>query len=147
MTKAIIEGNTITAVRPLMVAREALVNSADDIVIVAGNDGYITHAAPGTGCYWVVSEVTIGFDIQPLAAFDLYMTYDVGAGAVTCFQTHIGAGNPVGGTDVSTMGVFGFYFPVSRRFPNDAEVIVRCDSGDGAVSASMNILSWVEEEV
>lgn len=67
--------------------------------------------------------------------------------AVTCFQTHIGAGNPVGGTDVSTMGVFGFYFPVSRRFPNDAEVIVRCDSGDGAVSASMNILSWVEEEV
>lgn len=147
MVKQIIEGTEIQHRKPLNVERCAEVNPADDIMIDAGNDGWITHAAPGAAFTWVVSQVTVAFDIMPTGAFRLEMTYDLGPGAVTVFDSYVGAAAPANGTDVNTMGVFGFYFPVSRKFPANSEVVVTLYSGDGAVASSMNLLSWVEMEL
>ena len=146
MTKAIIEGNTITETRNLHVARMCLVNSADDLMIDAGNDGWIHHAAPGAGYYWVIGSVEVGFDSMPaVAAFRLEIWYNVGAGNVVVYDSYIGAIAPPQGTGVNTMGVFSFNWPVSRRFPENAQVRVTLYSGDPAVNASLNLLSWVED--
>jgi hypothetical protein len=145
MTKAIIEGNTITETRNLHVGRMALVNSADDLMIDAGNDGWIHHAAPGAGYAWVVSSVTVGFDLQPTGPFRLEIWYNIGAGNVVVYDTYIGAPECAQGTNVSGINVFGFYWPVSRRFPANAQVRVTLYSGCGATAASLNLLSWVED--
>jgi len=148
MTEAIIEGNTITHVHPLNVERCAMVNPADHLMILANNDGSITHAAPGAGWCWVVSQVTVGFAIMPTGAFRLEMTYQIGGvGAiVTVFDSYIGAPECAQGTNANSMGVFGFYFPVSRKFPANAEVVVTLYSGDAVTASSLNLLSWAEEE-
>jgi len=145
MTLTKIEGNTITETRPLNVERTCLVNAADDLMIDAGNDGWITHAAPGAGYYWVIASVTVAFAIMPVGPFRLEIWYNVGAGNVVVFDSYVGTPPAAQGTDVNTMGVAGFYWPVSRRFPENAQVRVTVYSGDPAAAASLNLLSFVED--
>lgn len=145
MTEVKLSGGAyVTATRPLMVARECLVNSADDNMIDAGNDGWITHAAPGTGSFWVIGSAEVGFDLMPTGSFRLEMWYNVGAGNVVVYDSYVGAPPAAQGTDVNTMGVIEMNGPISRRFPDDAEVRITLYSGDGAVASSLNIVSWVE---
>jgi len=145
MTVTNIEGNRIAEDRALNVERTCLVNPADDLMIDADNDGWILHAAPGVGFCWIIGSVTVAFDIMPLGAFRLEIWYNVGAGNVIVFDSYIGAPASAQGTGVNTMGVFGFYWPVSRRFPENAQVQVTLYSGDALVASSLNLLSWVEE--
>ena len=140
-------GNTVTATRPLMVARECLVDPSDDLMIDAGNDGWITHAAPGATSFWVLGSVQVGFDIMPVGSFRLEIWYNVGAGNVVVFDGYVGAPPAAQGTDVNTMGTIEMNGPISRRFPANAEMRVTLYSGDPAAAASLNILSWVETYV
>ena len=146
MTKAAIEGNTITETRNLHVARMGLVNSADDLMIDAGNDGWIHHAAPGVGYCWVIGSVEVGFALMPAAGpFRLEIWYNVGAGNVVVYDSYVGTPPAAQGTNVNTMGVFSFNWPVSRRFPENAQVRVTLYSGDPLAAASLNLISWVED--
>ena len=145
MTKALIEGNTITETRNLHVARMGLVNSADDLMIAADNDGWITHVAPGAGYCWVLGSVEVGFAMMPTGPFRLEIWENLGAGNVVVYDSYIGAPPAAQGTDVNTMGVFSFNWPVSRRFPENASMRVTLYSGDALVAASLNLLSWVED--
>jgi len=145
MTETKIDGNTIRPTRTLTVSRMAAVNPADDLMIDADNDGWITHAAPGAGYAWVISEVTVGFDMQPTGAFRLEIWYNVGAGNVVVFDSYVGGPECAQGTNVSGINVFGFYWPVSRLFPENAQVRVTLYSGCAATASSLNILSWVED--
>jgi len=145
MTLAKIEGNTITETRNLHTGRMALVNSADDLYIDPGNDGWIDHAAPGAGYAWVISSVEVAFDLMPTTAFRLEVWYNVGAGNVVVYSSYVGAPPAAQGTNVNTMGVACFPWPVSRRFPENAQVRVTFYSGDPLVGASLNLLSWVED--
>ncbi|HUW14011.1 MAG TPA: hypothetical protein VM537_30080 [Anaerolineae bacterium] len=145
MTLAKIEGNTITETRNLHVARMCLVNSADDLMIDAGNDGWILHAAPGAGCCWVIGSVEVAFALMPTAPFRLEIWYNAGAGNVVVYDSYVGTPPAAAGTDVNSMGAFSFNWPVSRRFPENAQVRVTLYNGDVLVAASLNLLSWVED--
>ena len=145
MTLAKIEGNTITETRNLHVGRMALVNAADDLMIDAGNDGWILHAAPGAGSAWVIGSVEVGFAIMPLGPFRLEIWYNVGAGNVVVYDSYVGTPPAAAGTNVNSMGAFAFNWPVSRRFPENAQVRVTLYSGDALAAASLNLLSWVED--
>jgi len=145
MTVTAIEGNTISETRNLHVARMALVNPADDLMIDAGNDGWITHAAPGAGYCWVIGSVEVAFALMPTAPFRLEIWYNLGAGNVVVYDSYVGAPPAAAGTNVNTMGVAGFFWPVSRRFPENAQVRVTLYSGDALVASSLNLLSWVED--
>ena len=145
MTLAKIEGNTITETRNLHVARMGLVNPADDLMIAADNDGWITHVAPGAGYCWVLGSVEVGFAMMPTGPFRLEIWENLGAGNVVVYDSYIGAPPAAQGTDVNTMGVFSFNWPVSRRFPENASMRVTLYSGDALVAASLNLLSWVED--
>jgi len=145
MTETKIEGNTIRPTRTLTVSRMAAVNPADDLMIDANNDGWITHAAPGAGYAWVISSVTVGFALQPVGPFRLEILYNVGAGNVVVFNSYVGGPECGNGTNVSGINTFGFYWPVSRLFPENASVTVTLYSGDGVTASSLNLLSWVED--
>ena len=145
MTLAKIEGNTITETRNLHVARMGLMDPADDLMIDAGNDGWIDHVAPGAGYCWVLGSVEVAFDLMPTAPFRLEIWYNAGAGNVVTYDSYVGAPPAAQGTDVNTMGVFSFNWPVSRRAPENASMRVTLYSGDALVAASLNLLSWVED--
>ena len=148
MVEAKISGSRIHHRRPLNTERCAMVNTADDLMILAPNDGWITHAAPGAGFCWVLGQVTVGFDMQPTGASHLEITYQIGAAAVeTVFDSYIGGPECANGTNVSGINVFGFYFPVSMKFPANSEVIVTLYSGCAVTASSLNIISWVETEI
>jgi len=145
MTETKIEGNTIRPTRTLTVSRMAAVNPADDLMILANNYGYITHAAPGLGYAWVISSVTVGFALQPTGAFRLEILYNAGAGNVVVFDSYVGGPECSQGTNVSGINTFGFYWPVSRLFPENASVTVTLYNGDAVTASSLNLLSWVED--
>ena len=142
-----IDGSRIHHRRPMNTEHCAEVNLADDIMIDADNNGWIIHAAPGAGYCWVVSQVTIGFDLQPTGAFHLEMAYDAGAGYLVVFDSYVGGPECGNGTNVSGINVFGFYFPVAPKFPANSAVRVMLYSGDAVTASSMNLLSWVETEI
>lgn len=137
-------GNLINELRALDIHNVCQVNSADDLLIAAGNDGWITHAAPGDGLSWVLGSVVVGFDTAPLGAFRLEVWYNIGAGNVVVFNSYVGTATPVGGTDISPVMPIMINWPVSPKFPEDAQMRVTLYSGDAAAAASLNILSWVE---
>ena len=144
MVEQKIAGSRIHHRRPLNTERCAEVDVADNVMIVAGADGSITHIAPGAGYCWVLGQVTIGFDLQPTGAFHLEVAQDVGAGYVVVFDNYVGGPECGNGTNVSGMNAFGFYWPVSRRFDENAPVRVTLYSGDGVTASSLNLVSWVE---
>lgn len=141
MTKHIIEGSVIEHIHPLNVERVGVVDEADGYMIAAGVDGWINHAAPGLGFCWTIDSALVGFDIMPTAAFRLEIWYNIGAGNVVVFDSWVGAAPAANGTDVNTMGVAEMIGPVSRRFPEDAQVRLTLYSGDAAVAPSLNIVS------
>lgn len=140
-------GNYVKIDRPLIVARECLVDPADDNMIDAGNDGWITHAAPGADSFWVLESVQVGFDLMPTGSFRLEIWYNIGAGNVVVYDSYVGAPPAAQGTDVNTMGVIEMNGPVSRRFPDNAQMRVTLYSGDVLVASSLNIISKVETHV
>ena len=148
MVEQKIDGSRIHHRRPLNTERVAEVDPADDLMIDAGNDGWITHAAPGAGYSWVLGSVEVGFAIMPAAGpFRLEVWENVGAGNVVVYNSYIGAPPAANGTDVNTMGVFSFNWPVNRKFTANAQMRVTLYSGDAAVASSMNLISWVETEL
>lgn len=147
MVEQKIDGSRMHHRRPLNTEHCAEVNLADDIMIDAENNGWITHAAPGAGYTWVVSQVVIGFETQPTGVFHLEMAYDAGAGYLVVFDAYVGGPECAQGTNVSGINSFGFYPSVARKFPANSAVRVMLYSGDAVTASSMNILSWVEMEL
>ena len=147
MVEQKIDGSRIHHRRPLNTERVAEVDSNDDIIAVPGDDGWITHVAPGDGYCWVLGQVTVGLDIMPVTAFHLQVWYNVGAGNVVVFDNYVGAVAAAQGVNDNSMGIGQFHFPVGMKFPSNAEVRVTLFHGDDAPSSSLNIISWVEMEL
>jgi len=147
MVEQKIAGSRIHHRRPLNTERVAEVDPADDIMIDAANDGWITHAAPGDGYCWVLGQVTVGFDIMPDTAFHLQVWYNVGAGNVVVFDNYVGAAAAAQGVNDNSMGIGQFHFPVGLKFPSNAQMRVTLFHGDDVPASSLNVISWVEMEL
>lgn len=139
-----IEGNTITHRWALNI--ENVHEIEPECMDMQPGDAQIIwdFGLPTTGNCWVLSAITISFDLQPVLPGMLWV--DSNAGATLWWMTFVGQ-TPAAVAGVPTaQGPYKFHFTPVIKFPVDEDVAINYIGGDPAVIFWNSWEIWQEQE-
>jgi len=139
-----IAGNTITHRWPLNI--EHVHEISDEQFDLEAGDfaGLWDLAAPADGYCWVLSSITVGFDVQTVLPSVLFVDSD--AGGTLWWSTYVGQ-TPAPLVGVPTaQGPFKFHFVPAIKFPVNEDVAINWIGGDPAVLFFISWEVWQEQE-
>jgi len=144
--KAIIEGNTITHRWPLNI--EDVHEIEPEMMDIQPGDAavYWDLGLPAVGYCWVLSAITVAFDLQPILPSLLWV--DSLAGANDWWHSFVGQGPNPGILAATTANLHPvkFKFAPTLKFPVNQDIAINWLGGDPTVLFTIAWECWQELE-